>query len=928
MMHRWLVWLFLGLLSTASFGQVIVSDPVFPRENEAVTIIFNAAEGSGGLAGYTGDIWAHTGVITDKSTSPSDWKYVVAGWNVNLDKAKLTSLGNDLWQLEIQPSIREFYGVPASEKIVSMAFVFRNSNGSREGKTADGGDIFVTVYEEGLYVTLTNPTEEFLVIDAGSSLSISAEATFADSIQVLVDQEVIQTVRTNVVNLDYQAPATGVHRVTVRAFSQSEQAEDSFDFLIRGAEVVEELPAGLRQGANYLDDQSVTLVLFAPEKELVFVLGDFNNWQINTDYLMKKTPDGQFFWLTLNGLESGKEYVYQYLIDGSIKIADPYTHKTSDPWNDHYIEDWAYPDLIPYPAGLTFGIASVLQTAQSAYEWKTTDYQRPPKDQLLIYELLIRDFMAKHTFEGLIDTLDYLKRLGVNAIELMPVNEFEGNDSWGYNTSFYFATDKYYGPENTLKAFIDSAHSQGIAVIMDMVLNHSYGQSPFVRMYWDGENNRPAANNPWFNTVSPNQVFSFGYDFNHESEATKALVDTVNRYWIEEFKIDGFRFDFTKGFTNTPGDGGAYDASRIAILKRMAAQIRSYDPEAYIILEHFADNTEEKELSDDGMMLWGNMTYAYGIAAKGYLAGGASDLSWIDYQQRGWSEPNLVGYMESHDEERMMVKVLTEGNNQNLNHNTRDLTIALKRMEISASFFIPVPGPKMIWMFGELGYDYSINYNDRVGRKPIRWDYYEEHYRQRLYQVYSALNQLRSDYPVFSTTDYDLVVRDTVKRIHLNHEDMNVTILGNFSTWNKLGKGGFQHTGWWYDYWTGDSLFVENPDAWMSFAPSEYRLYTDVKLDTPEILSGINDFFMLDQSEASIYPNPVADQVCIRMPLTPDDKVIALIDLTGRVLETLTIEGGQSDLSLPMANYPEGIYLIHVKSQAFNWTGKLILARK
>ena len=84
----------------------------------------------------------------------------------------------------------------------------------------------------------------------------------------------------------------------------------------------------------------------------------------------------------------------------------------------------------------------------------------------------------------------------------MPFNEFEGNNSWGYNPDFYFAPDKYYGPENTLKQFIDSCHAKGIAVVMDIALNHSFGSSPLVQLYWDAANNRPAADNPWFNPVA------------------------------------------------------------------------------------------------------------------------------------------------------------------------------------------------------------------------------------------------------------------------------------------------------------------------------------------------------------------------------------------------------------------------------------------
>lgn len=187
-----------------------------------------------------------------------------------------------------------------------------------------------------------------------------------------------------------------------------------------------------------------------------------------------------------------------------------------------------------------------------------------------------------------------------------------------------------------------------------MVLNHAYGNNTMVLMYWDSENNHPAANNPWFNTVWPNQSYHWGYDFHHESQVTKDFIDRVNTYWMEEYKIDGFRFDFTKGFTNTPGDGWNYDQSRIDILKRMSDVIWNANSDAYVILEHLAVNTEEKKLADYGMMMWGNMNYNYNQATMGYSDG--SNFSRISYRSHGFTEPNLVGYMESHDEKRLMYK--------------------------------------------------------------------------------------------------------------------------------------------------------------------------------------------------------------------------------------------------------------------------------
>ncbi len=170
----------------------------------------------------------------------------------------------------------------------------------------------------------------------------------------------------------------------------------------------------------------------------------------------------------------------------------------------------------------------------------------------------------------------------------------------------------------------------------------------------------------------------------------KAFVDRVNRYWMSEYKFDGFRFDFTKGFTNTPGNGWNYDQARIAILKRMADSIWAYNPDAYVILEHFADNNEEKELANYGMMLWGNMNYNYCEASMGWTSN--SDFSWASYQSRDWNNPHLVAYMESHDEERMMYKNITWGNSTT-GYNIKDTTIALQRIPLAAAF-IYITRPK------------------------------------------------------------------------------------------------------------------------------------------------------------------------------------------------------------------------------------------
>ncbi len=565
----------------------------------------------------------------------------------------------------------------------------------------------------------------------------------------------------------------------------------------------------------------------------------------------------------------------------------------------------------------TKNIASVLQTNQNEYVWKNTDFVSPAKEKLIIYELLIRDFIAKHDYKTLIDTLDYLDSLGVNAIELMPFNEFEGNESWGYNPSFYFAPDKYYGPKEDLKAFVDSCHGRGIAVIMDMVLNHSYGQSPLVQMYFDGE--KPTSENPWYNVTSPNSTYSWGYDFNHESIYTKEFVDSVNRFWLERYEIDGFRFDFTKGFTNTPGDGSAYDISRINILKRMALRIWEVNPKAYVILEHLTENSEEKNLAEFGMLLWGNMNYQYCEASMGY----SSDIDGAFYKDRGWDVPNLVSYMESHDEERLMYKNIQYGNSAD-GYNIKDIYRGLQRVELAANFFIPIPGPKMIWQFGELGYDYSIDYDCRVCNKPIRWDYFTSN-REKLYYVFKALNNLKTKYDVFSTDDFDITQTGMVKAMRLFDDEMNVVIIGNFDVETQGVNPDFPDTGRWYEYYTGDTLDVATSNDTISLFPGEYRLYSSAKLDLPDIPTSLFKINSTNDSRVVAYPNPFSDTFIIEFDhaLISKNTVVYLYDIQGQ-LKVEKHVSYQNTIELNTEGLKSGFYFYKLNLDNDFYTGKVV----
>jgi len=928
--------LLLILLQGIVKAQLIVTNPPFPADNSLVEITFNAALGNGGLAGYPGDVYAHTGVITNLSTGPSDWKYVKTNWGQNTDATKLIRISTDLYKLTLSPNIRQYYNVPAAEQILKMAFVFRSGaqvgGAWLEGKTETGGDIFVDVYPDGLFVRFELPSVNELLVLPGELIQIQAAANSADSLFLFENQILIKSVAGNQLTETLSATLPGRQDVKVVAKNQSEVAVDSFYYYVRQPVTESDLPSGIIDGINYIDDTSVILSLYAPGKEFAFVLGDFNDWQLTDGGYMYRSPDGDHFWKLIDNLTPGQEYIFQYFVDGIIRIGDPYAEKVSDPWNDQYISQATYPGILPYPTGKTTGVATVLQTAQTAYQWEVVSFTPPAKTDMVVYELLIRDFLASHNYQKLIDTLSYLKSLGVNTIELMPVSEFEGNLSWGYNPNFYFAPDKYYGPANDFRKFIDECHKQGIAVVMDMVLNHSFGTSPMVMLYWDAANNRPAENNPWFNPI-PKHDFNVGFDFNHESPATKQLVARVVKYWIEHYKIDGYRFDLSKGFTqkNTLGNTGAwgqYDATRIAIWKAIADTIWSVDPDSYVILEHFADNSEEKVLSAYGMMIWGNVTGSYANAAKG--SSSDNNFSWASYKARGWTEPNLISYMESHDEERMMYKVLKEGNMSNPAYRTRDTTIALERVQLANVFYYTIPGPKMIWQFGELGYDYNIDYNGRTGEKPIRWDYTQDYRRRTLRNVVSSLINLKLTQDAFRTTDFTLTLNGYLKRINLNHPSMNVVVLGNFDVNQGNIVPGFTQTGKWYEYFTGDSITVANLTDPMSLHAGEYRLFTNVRLTRPETGIGIGETTStINALPGRVYPNPSSSKFTIEVNiLQPVNTTFNIYDINGRLVSEIfsgKLQPGIHSLKWDAEGNKAGVYLLKLTTDQETQSIRLIL---
>lgn len=863
---------------------MVTTSPVIPTASNTITITFDATGTE--LDGYTGNVYAHTGVITTASTSNTDWKHVIGSWGNNTTQPQLTRTGANTYQLIITPDIPTFYN-SGSDVVTDIAVVFRNSAGNAQSRP----DIFIPIYAAGLNITITNPSNES-VYDLNDNITISAESSINADLELMVNNVSEQTAtNTTTISKSYTFTSTGNYTIEASASENSETKTEQISVYVKTTTQNQTLPTGLENGFNDNGDGTVTFVLQAPLKTDVFLIGGFNNWALNETYQMKK--DGDTFWLTVSGLDPNTEYAYQYFIDYTLKVADPYSKKILDPNNDQYISNTTYPNLMAYPTGDATGNVSTFKINETDYVWQNTTFSRPNKENIIIYEMLLRDFTESSSYQDAITHLDYLQNLGVNAIELMPINEFEGNISWGYNPSFYMALDKAYGTANDLKAFVDACHQRGMAVITDVVFNHSFSQSPLLQMYWDSVNNRPAANSPYYNqnhNLVDNVEAHWGYDFNHESNYTVNFFNDVLSFWMEEYKIDGFRFDFTKGFSNTIYTGAnnwasAYDASRIENLKAYADHVWSNSPgnEAYVIFEHLSDNTEETELANYGILLWGNLNHSFNQNTMGYSTD--TDISWLSYSNRGWNNPHIVGYMESHDEERLMVKNLAYGNLSG-GYNVKDLDTALDRQEAASVIFYSIPGPKMLWQFGELGYDKSINCDGdiengacRTDEKPVAWTlgYDSDSNRLDLYNVTSKMIQLKKQFPsTFNTNNFNLDVGGLVKRINLYDTagSLDVVIIANFDVVAQSVNPNFPATGTWYDSFSSTSINVTNPTATLSLQPGEYRLYSKT-----QSLS-ITEINKTDVIKA--FPNPTSESFQINKFV----ESVSIFDLTGKQVKT------------------------------------------
>ncbi|MEW4924874.1 alpha-amylase family glycosyl hydrolase [Algibacter sp. 2305UL17-15] len=927
-----------------------------PEETDSATLLFDATGTP--LESYGGTIYAHTGVTLDNTIQ---WQNVKGDWGNNSNQPALALVSGNTYSLNLTPTIRDFYNNPAGT-ITGINIVLRSANAGTQTTN-------LNISVGALQLTLTAPTNPITILSSGGNLSITATNTGGNANYILkangstIDEPATSASSYSYTDMNIMVNKNYVLEATIGSTTKSV----AFSVLIDPGANNATMPEDYPEGINYdnTDPTVATLVLNAPEKDFVYVAGSFNSWNPETTDAMKYDTTRNKFWLTLTGLTSQQIETYQYwVVDKTpianspalVKTADPYSTLVLSPFDDPTIPPSTYPSLPTYPVGQEREV-TVLQTGKTPYNWQVTNFNKPKKEDLVIYEVLIRDFDADRNFQDIIDKIDYFKNLNINAIELMPVMEFEGNESWGYNTSFHMALDKFYGTEDKFKELVDVCHQNGIAVILDVALNHAFGRNPMVRMWMNDPDNdgwgEPSSENPYFNTT-PKHSYNVGSDFDHSNSFTRVYTKRVVKHWIEEFNIDGFRWDLTKGFTQlcSSGDEGctnSYKQDRVDVLKEYADYSWSLDETHYVIFEHLGNDDEESEWANyrlgdaipKGIMLWGKMTDPYSQLTMGYANN--SNISRMGHKAHsGFTDKRVVGYAESHDELRIMEKNKRFGNSSG-GYDTKDLNTGLSRMSALGAMSLTIPGPKMIWHFGELGMDNSIftcsngslNLPDdsppsgdngspagdcKLDTKPQpQWtnNWLNDANRSPIYETWSRINNLKVNEPVFEG-DYNITSGNLTPRISIftgsettsGTELKNVVIIANFELANTNVNPNFPYGGTWYDLMdtSATPATIAGSTTSINLAPGEFKMYGNQASSL-----SVNDF---ETSNAiKLYPNPTQYMFSINT----DVKTVSIYDIRGKLVK-LFKGNFKSGHAFDVSNLPKSIYLIRAKND-FGITG-------
>ncbi|WP_017652599.1 alpha-amylase family glycosyl hydrolase [Fortiea contorta] len=541
--------------------------------------------------------------------------------------------------------------------------------------------------------------------------------------------------------------------------------------------------------------------LFAPYNKGAALIGSFSDWQ---DVPMTKGEDGYF--RTTVELEDGT-YQYKFRVQTNSWFFEP------EQWvevTDPYATD------IDELSGKDNAVVRIKDGEKivDTYVWRYDDNPLPADHELVIYELHVGDFSggeddpyARGKYKHVIEKLDYLTDLGINAVELMPIKEYPGDYSWGYNPRHFFATESSYGSTDGLKRLIDECHKRGIRVIMDGIYNHSEASGPLTQIdhdYWYHHSPRDPDNNwgPEFNYEH--------YDENLETYPARKFIGDTVRFWIEEYHIDGIRYDAARQIAN-------YDFMHWIVqeTKKTAGSKPFYN-----IAEHIPETPSITNL--DGPMdgCWHDSFFHTVLA---HICGEAFDLEnlkdVIDAKRQGFlGATNVVNYLTNHDHEHIMVELA--------NRSIFDEE-AFRRAKLGVVILMTAVGVPLIWMGEEFG-EYKPKQPES---SKIDWTLLGNDLNSSLFEHYKGLVNLRKSSHALYTENIDFIHENAEAKIlaysRWNDEGSRVVVVANFSENFLAGYHvpNFPSGGTWHE-WTGNYDVEAGDDGIMTdIGPFEAKVF-------------------------------------------------------------------------------------------------------
>ena len=502
--------------------------------------------------------------------------------------------------------------------------------------------------------------------------------------------------------------------------------------------------------------RGVTFRVWAPHAEKVFVTGTFNDWS-KTSTPLAKEKNGYWF-AKVSKAKTGDEY--RYLIHGPkgpLSRIDPYARKVTRSTGNGIIYD------------------------PKAFDWGDHDFHMATGNELVIYEMHIGTFNVKEkghpgTFDSAIEKFPYLKQLGINAVEVMPVAEFAGEFSWGYDPSHPFAVESIYGGPDAFKRFVKAAHEHGIAVIADVIYNH-FGPNDLDLWQFDGWSENEKGGIYFYNDRRSHTPWGETRPDYGRGEVRQYIRDNA-LMWLEEYHADGLRWDmivFIKSIDGNTGNPANDIPEGWSLMQWINAEIQQQFPGKISIAEGMHKNP------------W--VTKDVGAGGAGFNA--QWDADFVHHVRQAVIAPddNLrdVGAVREaiehrYDPDAFKRIIYTESHDETANGRARvpeeiwpgkaDSWFSRKRSTLGAALVLTSPGIPMIFEGQELLEDRW--FQDKV---PIDWSRTEG--QKGILGMYRDLIALRRN---LSGVTRGLCGQN----IHIYHVDDGAKLIA-FHRWDKQG---------------------------------------------------------------------------------------------------------------------------------------------